>query len=74
MVASYFSFNKQEYADEYRGQVALGLLTVSVLFYVLTHAYCRFNGRGSEIKRFDSYYSYICNLLKDSEKTNSEGI
>ena len=75
MVGSYFSFNKQEYADEYRGQVVLGLLTVSVLFYVLTHAYCNFNGRGSEITRFDSYYSYICNLLKKgSEDTNSESI
>ena len=76
MVASYFSFDKHgEHADEYRGQVALGLLTLSVLFYLLIHAYCHFNGRGSEIKRFDFYYSYICNLLiKDSEETNSESI
>ena len=70
IVASYFSFNKQgEEADEYRRQVALGLLTLSALFYVLIHAYCNVNGRGSEIKRFDSYYSYICNLLiKNSEE------
>ena len=75
MVASYFSFNKHEYADEYRGQVALGLLTVSVLFYLLTHAYCNFNGRGGEIERFDFYYSYIGNLMiKDSEEINREGI
>ena len=76
MVASYFNFNKhREYADEYRKQVTLGLLTVSVLFYLLLRAYCNFNGRGSEIKRFDFYYSYIGNLLiKDSEETNSEGV
>ena len=76
MVALYFSFDKQgKYADEYRGQVALGLLTVSLLFYLLTHAYCHFNGRGSEIKRFDFYYSYVCNLLiRNSEETDSENL
>lgn len=69
MVALYFTFDKQgQYADEYRGQIALGLATLSLLFYLLTHAYCNFSGRGSEIKRFDSYYSYVCRLLiKDSE-------
>ena len=71
MVGSYFSFDKHgEYANEYRGQVAVGLLHL-LLFYLLTHVYCNFNGRGSEIKRFDFYYSYIRDLLiKDPE--NSE--
>lgn len=69
--ASYFTFDKHGgYADEYRRQVALGLLTLSVPFYVLTHAYCTFNGRRSEIKRFNFFYSYLCNLLiNDSEDT-----
>ena len=52
MVASYFSFNKQKYADEYRGQVALGLLTVSVLFYVLIHAYWSFQRQRKRNKAF----------------------
>ena len=76
MVALYFTFNKQgAYADEYQRQVALALLTLSVLFYLLTHAYCNFNGRGSEIKRFDFYYSYVCDLLiKNPEETDSENL
>ena len=76
MVGLYFSFDKHgKYADEYRGQVALGLLTIAHHFYLLTHAYCNFNGRWSEIKRFDFYYSYLCNLvIKYSKETNSENL
>ena len=63
MVGSYFSFDKHGvYADEYRGQVAMGLLTL-LLFYFLSYAYCEFTGRGSEIRRFEFYDLYTRNLL-----------
>lgn len=64
MVILYLTFDKHgEYAYEYRGQVAVGLQHLS-LFYFLVHAYCNFNGMGSEIRRFDFYYSYTCDLLQ----------
>lgn len=63
IVLLYLTFDKHgEYAYEYRGQVAVGLQHL-LLLYFLVHAYCNFNGRGSEIKRFDLYYSYISDLL-----------
>ena len=62
IVILYLTFDKHgEYAYEYRGQVAVGLQHL-LLFYFLVHAYFNFNDRGSEIKRFDFYYSYICDL------------
>ena len=69
MVESYFSFDKHaEYADESREEVGTGLQTL-LLFYLLTYAYCNFNGGGIEIKRFDFYYSYVCDLLKKILRT-----
>ena len=63
LVILYLTFDKHgEYAYEYRGQVAAGLQHL-LFFYFLVHAYCNFNSRGSEIKRFDFYYSYFCDLL-----------
>lgn len=63
IVALYLTFDKHgEYAYEYRGEVAVGLQHL-LLFYLLVHAYFNFNGRGSEIKRFDFYYSHIWGLL-----------
>ena len=63
IVALYLTFDKHgEYAYEYRGEVAAGLQHL-LLFYLLVHAYFNFNGKGSEIKHFDSYYSYLWNIL-----------
>ena len=63
IVILYLTFDKSgEYAYEYRGQVAAGLQHL-LFFYFLVHAYCNFNGKESEIERFDFYYSYLCNLI-----------
>ena len=57
MVGLYWSFDKHgKYNDEYRGQVAVGLLYV-ILFYVLSDAYFILTGRGSEVDRFKFYES-----------------
>lgn len=59
MVALYWSFDKHgSYKDEYRRQITTGLLSL-ILFYLLSHAYCNFTGRGSEVERFGFYKSYI---------------
>lgn len=59
MVALYWSFDKHgTYKDEYRLQITTGLLSL-ILFYLLSHAYCNFTGRGSEVERFGFYKSYI---------------
>ena len=72
MVALYFTFDKQgEYSDEYREQVAVALQHL-LFFYLIVHAYCNFNGRGSEIKRFDFYYSYFCDLLITIQRKHIE--
>ena len=63
IVILYLTFDKHgEYAYEYRGQVAAGIQHL-LFFYYLVYAYCNFNGRESEIERFDFYYSYLCNLI-----------
>lgn len=63
MVGLYWSFDKHgAFNDEYRGQVAMGLLSV-MLFHVLSDAYCKFTGRGSEVKHFVFYQSYVLKLL-----------
>ena len=63
MVGLYWSFDKHgTYNDEYRGQVAMGLLNVTT-FYFLSDAYCKFTGRGSEVERFVFYESYVLKLL-----------
>ena len=73
IVALHLTFNKQgKYADEYRGQVGKGL-TFVFFFYLVTHAYFNFNGRGSEIERIDFYFSYVSNtLIKKSEAHNED--
>lgn len=57
LVGLYWSFAKHgTYSNEYRKQVAMGLLYV-ILFYYLSDAFCIFTGRGSEVKRFEFYES-----------------
>ena len=59
MVGLYWSFDKHgDHQGEYRRQIAMGLLNI-ILFYFLSHAYCIFTGRGSEVKHFDFYESDV---------------
>ena len=63
MVGLYWSFDKHgDHQGEYRRQIAMGLLNI-ILFYFLSHAYCIFTSRGSEVKHFAFYESYALELL-----------
>jgi len=59
MFGSYWSFNKHSGNElEYRRQIAAGLLKV-LFFYWVSHHYCIYNGRVSEVERFRFYASYV---------------
>ncbi len=67
MVGLYWSFDKHgTYNDEYRGQAAMGLLSVK-LFYFLSEAYFVFTGRGGEVKHLQFYKSYTRELLTSED-------
>ena len=56
---SYWTFNKHgENELEYRKQIATGLLDI-IFFYLMSDAYCKVTGRGSEVVNFRFYGSYI---------------
>lgn len=58
-VGLYWDFDKHgRFEYVYRGQVVAGLLNIRV-FYFLSEAYCRFTGRGSEIKKFECYEAHV---------------
>ena len=68
LFGAYWSFNKHGRNEiEYRQQIGSGLLNL-LLFYFVSDEYCKFTGRGSEVKRFRFYISYV---LKFFEKTAS---
>ena len=56
---SYWSFNKHGVNElEYRRQISAGLLKV-LFFYYVSHHYCIYNGRVSEVERFSFYVSHV---------------
>ena len=65
VVRMYWSFDKYgEHEHEYRDHVASGLLNFWY-FYLLSDAYCKFTGRGSEVSRFGFYDPYMRNLFNN---------
>lgn len=63
IVGLYKSFDKHgEYEYEYRTQIVSGLFNLSH-FYLLSTAYCRFTGRGSEVSRFSFYTQNVGELF-----------
>ena len=72
LVGFYWDFDKHgKYAYQTRGQVVAGLLSIW-LFYSLSMAYCRFTGRGSEIKRFECYEVYVKPIFERGRNSQNE--
>ncbi len=62
LMYSYWSFDKHgKHKDEYRGQIAAGLLNV-FLFYVVSCSYYEFTDRGFKKEHLEFYDTYIRNV------------
>ena len=72
LVGFHWDFNKHgRFEYQTRGQVVAGLLNIW-LFYLLSVAYCRFTGRGSEIKRFECYETYVKPIFERGRNSQNE--
>lgn len=73
LVGYYWDFDKfGKFEYVYRGQVVVGL-SIIWIFYIISESYCRFTGRGSEVKRFEHYEPYIKQtVLRNRHKENTQ--
>ena len=73
IIGYYWDFDKfGEFEYVYRGQIVAGL-SILWIFYTISESYCRFTGRGNEVKRFEHYEPYIKNfILRNRHKETTQ--